>query len=69
MFPWIFGARGLIMGDPGLKKIVLLSWNMPDSGTIVWFSGTCAEIFFEIFGATVYIQKRGYLSLFMKCLT
>ena len=45
MAPWIFGVEDITLGDTGLKFFVLLSRNMPDYGTIVWFAGTCLENF------------------------
>ena len=47
MVPWIFGVEDITqgLGDPGLEKNVLLSRNMPEYGTIVWFAGTCLEFF------------------------
>ena len=50
MAPWIFGVEGITLGDPGLEIFVLLSRNMPDYGTIVWFAGTCLEKFSKFFG-------------------
>ena len=52
MVPWIFGVEDITLGlgDPGLEKNVLLSRNMPEYGTIVWFAGTCLENFSKFFG-------------------
>ena len=44
---WIFGTKD-ILGDPGLKKFVLLSRNMPKHKNKIQFSWTCSEIFSDI---------------------
>ena len=57
MAPWIFGVEDITLGDPGLNFFVLLSRNMPDYGTIVWFAGTCLEKFSNFFAPLwVYLK-------------